>query len=560
MDDTENTQNPTFVLAALGGLDEIGLNAMAYGFGPEGDREWILVDCGLTFTSGSVPGVDLVFPDVSYLQKRRDKLLGIVITHAHEDHIGALADLWPSLGAPIFATPFATNLMEVRRFGDIVAQKPQFNMVDQGQTITLGSFSIEFIPVCHSIPESCALAITTPLGTVVHTGDWKLDPDPHMGKLTDEKRLREIGDAGVLALVCDSTNILRDGISPSEGEVAKTLADIIRDAPARVAVTTFASNVARLKLVAEAAVECGREVVIVGRAMERTVEIARNLGYLDGLPAFKGIDAYKTLPPSKIVALLTGSQGEPRAALWRIAHDDHPDISLSPNDTVIFSSRTIPGNEREVGTIINQLIRDGVHVITDRTDLVHASGHPRQGEVAQMYEWVRPHVAIPAHGEALHLKEHADFAKAQGIPQVILARNGDLVQLAPAPSAIVKHIPTGRLYKDGDLVVRSDDVSIPERSRLGLSGIVSVALALDRRGKLAGELVLEMSGVPQTDANNDSIPDQVAQTIEQTLHGLNASQKRDLSMVEGALTRAIRGTIGRMWGKKPTCHVMVVLV
>ena len=417
------------VFVPLGGLGEIGMNAALYGFGPEGRRKWILVDCGLSFAGPEAPGVDIVLPDLRYIIEERANLLGIVITHAHEDHIGALAALWPSLRAPVYCTRFAAGLLATRRLSEPGAPKVPMHVVAQGGRVTLGPFDIEFVPVAHSIPESNALAIRTPVGLVVHTGDWKIDPTPQVGLPTDEKRLRELGDEGVLALICDSTNVMRDGTSPSEADVAAKLKELVHSAPGRVAVTTFASNVARLRAVAEAAIADQREVVVVGRAMDRVIDVARECGYLDGIPAFRSADTYGYLPRDKVVALLTGSQGEPRAALSRIASDDHPEIALSPGDRVIFSSRTIPGNEKSVGNILNALARDNIEIITDRTHLVHVSGHPRREEMARLYGWLKPKIVIPAHGEDLHLSEHATFARGLGVKTVVRAGNGDVVAI-----------------------------------------------------------------------------------------------------------------------------------
>src|SRR5918993_673274 len=430
------------VFVALGGLGEIGMNAALYGVGTERGRKWILVDCGMGFASEEhLPGVDLMFPDLRFLEDERRNLLGILITHAHEDHIGALAELWPRLRVPVYATRFAIGLLETRRLSEPGAPKIDLREIAAGQRLQLGPFDIEYVPVAHSIPESNAMAIRTPHGLVVHTGDWKLDNTPYLGSLTSEEAFRSLGDEGVLALICDSTNVVREGVSPSESDVSKNLAQLINDAPHRVAITTFASNVARIRSVAEAARECGREVVVVGRAMDRVVDVATECGFLEGLPEFRSTDTFGYLPRDKVVAVLTGSQGEPRAALARIAQDEHPDIALSKGDRVIFSSRAIPGNEKAVGQIINSLIEQGIEVITYRTELVHVSGHPRRGELSRMYEWTPPRIAIPAHGEALHLAEHARFAQAQGVPEVVRAKNGTMVRLAPGPAQIVDTIP-----------------------------------------------------------------------------------------------------------------------
>ena len=446
----------------------------------------------------------------------RADLAGLVITHGHEDHIGAVADLWPRLGCPVYATRFAAALLEAKRLAEPGAPDVQITVVAQGAAIAIGPFDVEFIAMAHSIPESSALAIRTPLGTILHSGDWKIDAAPGIGKPTDAKRLAAIGAEGVLALVSDSTNILREGMSPSEADVGKTLRDIIGNASGRVVVTTFASNVARIRAVAEAAMAAERTVVLVGRAMERVVAVARDCGYLDGIPDFFPQDAFAHMPRDKLVVLATGSQGESRAAIARISEGDHPVVSLNPGDKVIFSSRTIPGNEREVGRIINNLIRSGVEVITDRTPLVHASGHPRRGEVAQLYAWTRPQIAIPVHGEDIHLAEHAAFAKLQGTQHVIAARNGDVVLLAPGPPGIVGEVPSGRLCKDGNSLIPFGDEALKIRQRLAVSGIVTIALAVTAKGDLAGVPDVVTAGIPARARDGAAIDTIVDDALFQT--------------------------------------------
>jgi ribonuclease J len=548
------------VFVPLGGLGEIGMNAGLYGYGPAGNRRWLLVDCGLTFAGEDVPGVDLILPDLGFIEKERDRLEAIIITHAHEDHIGALAQLWPRLRAKVYASKFAANLLEARSLGEPGAPNIPVDIVFPGLLLEVGPFNIEFMSVAHSIPESMALAIRTPAGLVVHTGDWKIDPTPVIGQPTDETRFKALGEEGVLALICDSTNIVRDGSSPSEADVAHTLRALIADAPYRVAVTIFASNVARIRAVAEAARETRREVVVVGRAMQRVADVASESGYLDDLPPFRSAEVYSQLPRERVVALLTGSQGEPRAALARIATDDHPAVTLSPGDRVIFSSRTIPGNEKPVSRIINTLIRQGVEIITDRTHLVHVSGHPRRDEVRRMYEWTKPRIAIPAHGEALHLSEHAAFARMLGVPQVITAYDGDIVRLAPGPASVTGKAAAGRLYQDGSLVVGGKDEAIGERRKLSFAGLVSVAFAIDARGNIVGEVEIEASGLPQATREGASILDMLLDAVLRSVHGLPRPRRRDADFVESAVERAVRSAANGLWGKKPRVHVLVVSV
>ena len=443
--DAATAQKQELVFAPLGGVGEIGMNLSIYGIGDERKRSWLAVDLGVSFaTEENLPGIDLIFPDIRYLVAERKNLVGLVLTHAHEDHFGAVLDLWPKLKIPVYATPFTAALLEAKRMGEPGAPEIPVNIVQLGSRFKVGPFDVELVSMAHSIPESNALIIRTPCGTVLHTGDWKIDPTPVLGDVTDEKKLRALGAEGCLAIVGDSTNAVREGRSPSEADVGKTIAELIKGARGRVAVTTFASNVARLRTVANAAAAADREVVVVGRAMERIVQIARETGYLEGVQQFRPVDAYGYLPPNKVVALCTGSQGEPRAALSRIAEDQHPEVTLARGDLVIFSARTIPGNEKAVGRVMNGLIDQGIEVITDRTHLVHVSGHPRRAELAELIGWVKPQILIPVHGEALHLSEHAKLARSLGVPEVIQCRNGDLVRLSPGrPGSSTRCRPGG---------------------------------------------------------------------------------------------------------------------
>jgi ribonuclease J len=549
-----------FVFVALGGLGEIGMNAALYGFGPPRRRKWIMIDCGLTFAGPDLPGVDLVYPDLAFVDKIQSDLLALIITHAHEDHVGAIAALWPRLRCALYATPFAAGLLQARRLSEPDAPRVQINIVAQGSRIEVGPFGIEFIAVAHSIPESCALAIRTPAGLAIHSGDWKLDDAPGVGRPTDEARLRELGDQGVRALICDSTNIIREGESPSEGEVAQTLHALISDAPARVLVTAFASNVGRIRAVAQAAMAAGREVVVAGRSMERTIEVARETGYLDGIGEFFSLERYPMLARDRIVVLATGSQGEPRAAMGRIADGEHPVISLASGDRVIFSSRTIPGNEREVNRVINGLILQGVEVITDRTHLVHCSGHPRRGEVERFYGWVRPQVAIPAHGEPLHLYEHARVARAMRVPKVVPARNGDMVLLGPGSPGIIDEIATGRVAQDGTTLVALGDNLFQERRRLAYAGVVSIAVALTSHGELAGDPDVLTSGLPTRMRDGAATDKLIDEAIFATLDSLPRQRRRDFDGVSIAIERAVRSALQTVWGKRPQVHVLIVPV
>jgi ribonuclease J len=551
----------SLVFAPLGGVGEIGMNLGLYGLGDERRRSWIAIDLGVSFASEEhLPGVDLIFPDIRFLIAERKNLAGIVLTHAHEDHFGALLDLWPKLKVPVYATPFTAALFESKRVGEPGAPEIPVNVIPLGGRFTLGAFDIELVSVAHSIPESNALILRTQHGNVLHTGDWKIDSTPVIGLPTDEAKLRKLGEEGTLAIVGDSTNAVREGRSPSETDVAKTLRELIGAASGRIAVTTFASNVARIRAVAEAARACGREVVVVGRAMERVIQVARETGYLEGVQPFRGTDAYGYLPPDKVVALCTGSQGEPRAALSRIAQDDHPDVTLGKGDTVIFSSRTIPGNEKEVGRVVNGLIDQGITVITDRTHLVHVSGHPRRAELEDLIGWVKPRILIPVHGEALHLSEHAALGRKLGIPHVLQCRNGDLVQLAPGAPAIIDQLPFGRMFKDGKLLIAGESTTIAERRRLSFGGMISVALAVTEKGVLAADPEIDLQGIPEHAANGELLSDLAYNAALDTFENMPKQRRRDPDTVAEAVRRAVRAAIAMHWGKKPVCHVHVLTV
>ncbi|MGN8114064.1 ribonuclease J [Labrys sp. 22185] len=548
------------VFCALGGIGEIGMNMALYGYGPANKRQWLMVDCGVSFADDNLPGVDLVMPDTRFIEAQRKNLTGIVITHAHEDHFGALIHLWPKLQVPVYATKFTAALLEAKRLHDPDAPKIDLRIIPSQARFTLGQFDIELINVAHSIPESNALAIRTPAGMVVHTGDWKIDETPVIPPTTDAARLKALGDEGVLALVCDSTNAIRDGRSPSERDVAKNLAEIIGARKGRVAVTTFASNVGRIRSIAEAAMANDRSVVIVGRAMERVCQVARECGLLDGIPDFLSPESYGFLPREKVVAVLTGSQGEPRAALARIARGEHPEVTLAKGDTVIFSSRTIPGNEKAVGNIINGLVRQGAEIVTDRNQLVHVSGHPRRGELTDMYHWTRPKIAIPVHGEAWHLAEHAELARSLGVPEVVAAGDGQIIALREGDTKVVDEAPTGRICLDGDVLINASEETIPQRRRLSWSGAVSVALALSEKGEIVNEPDVKFSGLPVRVGDGRLMDDVIADAALLVIDSLPKPKRRDPDAVELAVERAVRSAVNAVWGKKPVCHVIVLVV
>lgn len=533
------------------------MNLALYGYGPEHDREWIIVDCGVSFAGPEFPGVDLVFPDIRFAIENLKNIKGMVITHAHEDHYGALLDLWPKLKVPVYATAFTAAMLAAKREGEPGAPKIPVELFAPGERFQIGPFEIEPINVTHSIPEPVALAIRTPAGTLIHTGDWKIDQTPALGAPTDEKRLREIGDEGVLAMICDSTNALREGESPSESAVSASLGDIVKGAKGRVAVTTFSSNVGRIRSIAIAARDAGRQVLLMGRSMRRVVDVASELGYMEGLPPFLNEQDFGYIPAEKAVIILTGSQGEPRAALARLSRDEHPSVALSKGDMVIFSSRAIPGNEKGIIDIKNALIDRGVLIMEDSQALVHVSGHPRRSEMRQMYEWVRPVIAVPAHGEAAHLTAHAALARELGVKQVVSARNGTMVQLAPGAARIIADVPVGRLYKDGNLIGSADEMGITERRRLSFVGHVSVLVELDQKLDLIQDPDVVALGLPTDDAAGEEIEELLIEAAAGVVESMPRNRRKDLDKVSESVRRGVRNSAYAAWGKKPIVTVFV---
>ncbi|MEM8701575.1 MAG: ribonuclease J [Pseudomonadota bacterium] len=552
-----NKNKNEIVFLPLGGVGEIGMNLGLYGFGPEDDRTWLIVDCGVSFAGPDLPGIDVILPDIKFLEDEVDNIAGMVITHAHEDHYGGILHLWPFLKVPVYATAFTAGLLAAKAENEPGAEEVPVTVVKQGERHKIGPFDVEFIAMAHSIPEPCALAIRTPAGLVLHTGDWKIDPTPGVGLPIDLDRLSEIGREGVMALVCDSTNAVREGISPSEKDVAAELKKVIAGAKQRVAVTTFASNVARIRAVAEAAAANDRDVVIVGRSMHRVIAVASELGYMDGLPQFHDEEAFGYLPRSKTVLLCTGSQGESRAALARIATGDHRNVALSKGDTVIFSSRTIPGNEKAVAEVLNNLADSDVSIVTDKDALVHVSGHPRRGELEQLYKVLNPKVVLPVHGEPLHLATHATFAKEQGVPEVVRGKNGDIIRLNEGRAAVIDEAPSGILVKDGSVLDDPEVTGVKERRKLSFAGAAIVTLVVNRAGDLLSDPDVALLGLPDTDDDGEPMEDIVIKAVVGAVTSIPKARRKDKDLVGEAARRAARSEILDVWGKKTLCKVMV---
>ncbi|WP_105419531.1 ribonuclease J [Neorhizobium sp. T25_27] len=545
------------VFLPLGGVGEIGMNLALYGYGTPEKRQWIMVDCGVTFPGPDLPGVDLVLPDIRFLASQRSHLKAMIITHAHEDHYGAMNDLWPGLNVPVYASPFTAGMLEAKRNYEGSRAEIPVTIFKAGDRINIGPFEIEAIGVNHSIPEPMSLVIRTPLGNVVHTGDWKIDHAPSLGPFTDEARFRKIGDEGVLALMCDSTNSMREGVSPSEEEVSEGLRQIIEAAEGRVAITTFSSNVGRIRSIAQAADAAGREVLLLGSSLKRVVGVARDIGIMEGLKPFIAEDEYGYIPRDKIVVILTGSQGEPRAALAKIARDEMRHVALTSGDTVVFSSRTIPGNEKAIIEIKNGLIEQGIKIVTDSDALVHVSGHPRRSELVQMYEWTRPQILVPVHGEAAHLTAQAELGASVGINSIPRVRNGNILRLAPGPAEVIGDAPHGRIFKDGKLIGDFEEMGIGDRRKLSFVGHVSVNVLLDTRYDFVTDPDLIAFGLPEFDDEGEDMEDTLYDAVLGAVESIPRARRKDLDMVREAIRRAVRSTANEAWGKKPIVTVFV---
>ena len=548
------------VFLPLGGSNEIGMNFNLYGFGPEHDRRWIIVDLGVTFGDQTTPGVEVILPDPEFIEEYADRILGIVLTHAHEDHIGAVAWLWPRLKAPIYATPFtAFILREKLREADLL-DEAEITEVPLGGTVELGPFSIDLITLTHSIPEPNGLAIRTPLGVVLHTGDWKIDPEPLLGATTDSDAIQKLGDEGVLAMICDSTNVFQDGHAGSEAEVRAALTPLIGTMKGKVAVACFASNVARMDSVIRAAEANGRRVCLVGRSMHRMSAAAKSVGLMQDIqPFITDVDA-KGLPDDKILYLCTGSQGEPRAALSRIADGTHPHVKLGAGDACVFSSRVIPGNEIPIRNLQNNLADRGVRLYTERDHPgIHVSGHPCRDELAEMYRWARPTIAVPTHGERRHLLEHAAFARDLQVPQQVTPRNGEMVRLAPGRAEIVDEVPAGRLYVDAGVVTAENGDALRERRHAAYNGMLTVSLVLDGRGRLASGPQVRAIGMPADDDYPlDEAMDDLADEAKSALSRLQGEERELDSSVESAISRAVKKAGQRIWGRRPVVETTVL--
>ena len=535
------------LFCALGGSGEIGMNVNLYGT----RGQWLMVDLGLTFADPDYPGIDLILPELEFIEDQRDRLAGIVLTHGHEDHIGAIPYLAADLKAPLYATPFTAGLIAEKLEEEGLTGQVKLNVIARDATFEVGPFRLTYVALAHSIPEGNGLLIETPHGRIFHTGDWKIDETPVLGEPSSHEALKQVGDKGVLALVCDSTNVFQDSPSGSESGVHEGLRNEVGRARGRVVVTTFASNAARLQTIGRVANETGRRVCMAGRSLDRIVRVAKATGYLEDFPETVDFDTAMRLPRSEVLIIATGGQGEQRAALGRIAFGNH-DLKLTEGDTVIFSSKIIPGNEAAIGRIMNALSDLGIIIVTDRQAHVHVSGHPGRPELAQMYDWIRPEIIVPVHGEPRHMAEHARFALAHGVPRAALQKNGDVVRLAPDGPKKLDEVRVGRLVLDGDVILPADGSTITERRRLGYSGLITVALPVGADGELAGDFVIKPFGVPVEEDRDDFIAD----ATDSARRAFNASLAED--QLREAVRLAVRRCATAWTGKKPLVDVTLL--
>ena len=529
---------------ALGGSGEIGMNVNLYGC----QGRWLMVDLGMTFSGGEYPGVDLVFADLEFIEDRVDQLEAIVLTHAHEDHIGAVPYFAADLDVPIYATPFTAELVRRKLQEAGLAGQIDLRVIEEDLgSFDVGPFNVTYIPLAHSIAEGNAMLIDTPHGRIFHTGDWKLDEDPIIGEPTTEEELAEIGDEGVLALVCDSTNVFNPAPSGSEGAVYKgLLEEVQRHAGKRVMVTTFASNVARLQTLGDVARETNRKLCVAGRSLDRIIEVSQDNGYLADFPDPVDFDTAMRLPRGEVLIIATGGQGEPRAALARVADKNHP-IELVSGDVVLFSSRQIPGNELAIGAVQNKLAERGITMVTDRQSMIHVSGHPGRPELEALYGWLRPDVLVPVHGEMRHMQEQARLGTASGIPDAVVQKNGDIVRLAPGKPERIAQVRAGRLLLDGDIISPADGDAIVMRRRLMHEGVIVVALDAELNPRL------ESLGLPL----DEDYADFEAEAVADIRKAIGKLKTRDPQAIHEATRLAARRAAQRWSGKRPQTRVIL---
>ena len=549
-----------FIFCPLGGSGEIGMNMNLFAYGNPENRKWIIVDIGVTFADDTIPGVDLIYADPGFIIDKKENLLGLVLTHAHEDHIGAIAHIWPKLLCDIYATPFTSVLIKEKFKEKKIDLGNKLKIVELNGNIQLGPFKIDFVTLTHSILEPNGLSIQTPAGTVLHTGDWKIDPNPLIGEKINEEKLKKIGNKGVLAMICDSTNVFSPGRAGSESDVRKSLLKVMENRPKRIIVTSFASNVARMETVFYCAEKIGRKISLVGRSMHRIFKAARQCGYLSNV--MEPIDPrdVKNIDRKKIVYLCTGSQGEPNGAMMRISSYRHPDVMIEEKDTVIFSSKIIPGNEKKLYKLHNQLVKNGVDVISEDNEFVHVSGHPNREDLKDMYKLVNPKSVIPVHGEHRHMIEHINFAKEMQVPYPVQVENGDIVQLYPGQKPeVVDKAPVGRMYVDGNISVGEDSSSVKERVHIAHNGFLEITILINGSGSIVKKPIISFKGIPSNGENSNFVFDLEDKIKEVCKTYSLKNHKQDQNLIE-ALKTNCRKTVKDKTGKRPYTNVNLVRI
>ena len=554
------SQKDQLIFCPLGGSGEIGMNMNLFSYGKPDNQKWLIVDIGVTFADDTLPGIDLIYPDPGFIIDKKDDLLGIILTHAHEDHIGAIAHIWPQLKCNIYATPFTSVLIKEKFKEKKIEIGNNLKIVDLNGTVKLGPFKIEFITLTHSILEPNGLSIETPVGTILHTGDWKCDPNPLIGNTINEKKLKQIGAQGVLAMICDSTNIFNPGRAGSELDVRQSLLKIMQNKNKRIIVTSFASNVARMETIFYCAKKIERQISLVGRSMHRIYKAARQCGYLKNVIDPIDPREAKKISREKIVYLCTGSQGEPMGAMMRIAHYVHPDVFIEKDDTVIFSSKIIPGNEKKLYSLHNQLVKNGIEVISEENEFVHVSGHPNQEDLKDMYNWVKPKAIIPVHGEHRHMMEHINFAKEMQVPYPVQIENGDIVQIYPGEKPhVVDKAPVGRMYVDGNISISEDSQSLKERKNLANNGYLEVTIIINNKGKVIKKPIFSFKGLPIESQNEDFIFD-LEDEVKKTSRTFSLNNSKQENILIEELKKNCRKLIKEKTGKKPYTNINLVRV
>ena len=546
------------VYCSLGGAGEIGMNLNLFGYGKPGEYKWIVVDIGVTFSDDNIPGIEVILPNPEFIANQKENLLGIVLTHAHEDHVGAIAHLWPMLECPIYATPFTAAIVR-EKFKELkINIGSHLKIVKLGGNVKLGAFDIDYVTLTHSILEPNGLAITTPEGVVLHTADWKIDDDPLIGEKTDVKKLTELGKKGVLAMVCDSTNIFNLGSSGSESLVRTGLSTVLEKMKNRIVITSFASNVARMETVFKVAEKIGRQVCLVGRSMNRIYQLARQCNYLQDIKVPIDVRDAKKIPKNKMVFLCTGSQGEQRAALARIANGTHPDLHLEKDDNVIFSSRIIPGNEKRLYKIFNDFSKSEINVLSEENSMIHVSGHPAREDLKKMYSWVKPKIVIPVHGEQRHMAEHINFAKEMGVKFPVKVSNGEIIRLAPGEPQVVDKVTWGRVYLDGKVLIDNDSHVLKERRNMAANGYMEITVLISKNGQIKNNPIITLKGIPLIQEDESEIEYDLEDVVMDTCKNFNLNNSKQEKNLIDTLKGNCRKLINDKSGKKPLVNINLV--